>query len=247
MPDSRKADLYSFWRWEYLRRNKLYQRHYDALLKFLWDRDVILIMNSSRPPTEWLWSRILNDFVAFPEALNKINVFAHRFHVFPFHYENGPEVEELLAMAKSDNYDLSRSALSVVPNYQTDFYTNEPVGNDFDDKICAAENSVMRAWKRIQGGYDRTKHRHLHDAICNLQMLHVANPKFHTTEKEMVARAIGLYLWDKVECDGEKMGDVIRDLEHRGYGRSRTAYSERKTHAAACIKEREVLPFGSKP
>lgn len=246
MPDPHKADLYSFWRWEYLRRNKLYQRHYYALIAFFWNNDIVLSIDICRPPTEWLWSRILNDFIVVPEALNKINGFVQRFHVLPFSYQNGPEIEDLLEMAKSGLYDFSRSVCSLVTNYQTDFQTNEPIGNDFDDSICAAENRAMRARKRMQGGYDRTKHRHLYEAICDLQMLHVANPKFHTTDKEMVARAIGLFLWDNVERDGKKMGDVTRDLEQRGYSLSRTAYSERKAHADSCITEREVLPFGSK-
>jgi len=246
MPELHKADIYSFWRWEYLRRNKLYQKHYNALTNFFNSVDLILKVDILRPPTEWLWSPLIKDFIFPPEAFGKIDGFIRRFRFPPLSYEIGPEVQELLEMAKSGNYDFSHSVCPLVTNYQTDFYTNEPVSNDFDDSICSAENRVMRAWKRMQGGYDRTKHRHLYEAICDLQMLHVANPKFHTTDKEMVARAIGLYLWDKVERDGEKMGDVTRDLEQRGYGRSRTAYSERKTHAAACIKESEVLPFGSK-
>ncbi len=246
MPELHKADIYSFWRWEYLRRNKLYQKHYNALTKFLNSDDLILKVDILRPPTEWLWSSLINDFIMPIEALSKINGFVQRFRVPPFNYGNGPEVQDILEMAKSGKYDFSRSIGLLVTDYQTDFYTNEPVSNDFDDSMCSAENRVMRAWKIMQGGYNRTKHRHLYEAICDLQMLHVANPKFHTTDKEMVGRAIGLYLWDNVERDGKKMADVIRDLEQRGYALTRTAYSERKTHADRCITDREVRPFGSK-
>ncbi len=56
MPELHKADLYSFWRWEYLRRNKYYRKHYDALASFLSSIDVILTIDTTKPPTEWLWS-----------------------------------------------------------------------------------------------------------------------------------------------------------------------------------------------
>lgn len=246
MPEPHRADLYSFWRWEYLRRNKSYQKHYNALITFLNGEDIILKVDILKPPTEWLWSKIIKDFIAPDKELNKINGFVRRFHVPPFPYDNGPQVEELLVMAKSGKYDFTRSVGSLISNYQTDIFTKDPVGKNFDENICAAEYKVLLAWKRMESGYDRSKHRHLYEAICDLQMLNIANPKFHTQKKEMVSRAIGLYLWDKVERGGKKMRHVISDLEQRGCTLSYTAYSGRKTHTNKCITDREVLPFGSK-
>lgn len=234
MPEPHKSDVYSFWRWEYLRRNTRYQKHYHAMEEFILG---ILI----RP----MWP--MDTCGSGGTTLNKINGFVQRFKVLPFPYDDGPGVEELLEMAASGTYDFSRSNLTLIVNYQTDIYSMRPNVKNFDADKCKAEFDILLKWEDIKNGYSKTRHRELSEAIGERQMLDIGSPNFHAKSKSaQVGRALGLYLRDKIDGEGMQPKEVQRELELRGYGRSPSTCSERLAHARACIEARDVLPFGSK-
>ncbi|MEL7640749.1 MAG: hypothetical protein AAGU21_13990 [Solidesulfovibrio sp.] len=207
MPEPReKAKEYSFWRWEYLRRNRKYLAHFKALnivlnrygilgIKYPTAQNVVEFKLQDMFVTSLPIDFMLPDnFVDLQYLSNRMNRIIERFRILPAAPWEGPTSDQLVRDAINSAINYGACPARYCPGYKLDEKTSKPVATVSKEQRIAeydaiiAKDDYFRAMSEDNLEEWRT-------ALLDFEFENIPSKKFRSNE---LARAVGVWLWDHV-------------------------------------------------
>lgn len=220
MGDFHKASIYSFWRWEYIRRNKKYCAHFKSfnILCRLLGVEAIKYPSVNEAKEFRLEDLFVShqslDPLTFTELVFRMNYIVERFKTLPVPPVVGPSSIELLESAIRGDIDYNTCPTKFHPKFKLNDYNAKPVTSVSINQRHAEYDSII-AKDTYFSETSQENLREWRDAILNFELEHIPSKKFRDNG---VPRATGLWLWDHVALSGEQNRDqetirgAIREL-----------------------------------
>ncbi len=270
MPEPReKAKEYSFWRWEYLRRNRKYLAHFKALNIVLLNHKVVGVRypsaqeaKDSRLQDIFVTSSPL-DFMSIVDLSDRMNRIVERFKVRPAAPGEGPTSDMLVKDAIEATINYEACPASYCPGYRLDEKTARPVVESTREQRHLEHDAIIAKEDYFKNQSEENLEE-WRSCLLRMEFENIPSKKFRSNE---IARAVGLWIWDRVpispqqEANSESIWSAIRELYRQhpvlsniGLGAIEAGNNDnpestfRKisgyySATADCISRHEVLPI----
>jgi hypothetical protein len=227
MPEPReKAKEYSFWRWEYLRRNRKYLAHFKALnivldnygilgIKYPTAQNVVEFKLQDMFVTSLPIDFMLPDnFTALQYLSDRMNRIVERFKILPVPPWRGPSSDQLVKDAIDSVIGYETCPARYCPTYRLDEKTARPVVSANKKQRHLEHDAII-----AKDDYFKTESddsfKEWRDSLLKLEFENIPSKNFRSNE---IARAVGVWLWDHVnrssrqEISKDSIRNAIRDL-----------------------------------
>lgn len=212
------ANEYSFWRWEYIRRNKKYRAYFNALNMLCISYGVSEIRY---PNIQNLSDFVLEDIFVTPIPLHYTEVFSlfnyfnkivNKFKTLPVPPYIGISSDQLVENALDGVVDYNGPA-TFLPGYKLNLNTAMPTESVGMAKRIA-EYEMLVAKYQYANNPSSQYHEGWKQAIANYQWEYIPSKRFAPNPK---ARAVGVWLWDffeysKINHSKETFRAAVRKL-----------------------------------
>ncbi|MHC1790308.1 hypothetical protein [Solidesulfovibrio sp.] len=231
MPEPyKKAKEYSFWRWEYVRRNREYLAHFRALNAALYDHGILGIkyptsqdvvdfqlqdMLVTSSPIDFTSPGNITILLSLSNCMNRI---VEQFKILPVPPGEGLNSDQLMEAVINNTLHYEACPASYRPGYRLDEKTARPVVNTSKKQRHAEHDSILAK----DDFFQNTSKENLEEwmaSLLNFEFENIPSKNFRSNE---IARAVGLWVWDRVnifsqqEANKKSIWNEIREL-YRSY------------------------------